>query len=206
MKLKKIASLMLAGIMAVSMLAGCKSGTTTDDGNTDVKPVDSSFAAKINDELDDNQKAIVTFKADSTLESALNKAAGMIDVTQLKVNNAGWLAPGNVLKSFTEMVDADGNDFSDVFEDNDKDKTGAAILVVPGNLTEKGMTEAVVDELDGQIKNDVLPNGYDPAGDKFYKYTYEGKIAVAKVDSNDGKVSAYVVGIVIDQTATEIAQ
>ena len=205
MKLKKIASLMLAGIMAVSMLAGCKSGTTTDDGNTDVKPVDSSFAAKINDELDDDQKAIVTFKADSTLESALNKAAGMIDVTALKVTNTGWLVDGNVLKSFTEMVDADGNAFDTVFEKNDKDQTGAAILVVPGNLTEKGMTEAVVDELDKQIKNSVLPNGYD-AGAKFYKYTYEGKIAVAKVDSNNGKVSAYVVGIVIDQTATEIAE
>ena len=203
MKLKKIASLMLAGIMAVSMLAGCKSDTTTDDGNTDVKPVDSSFAAKINDELDDNQKAIVTFKADSTLESALNKAAGMIDVAELKVNAAGWLANGNVLKSFTEMVDADGNSFTTVFEDNDEDQTGAAILVVPGNLTEKGMTEAVVDVLDDQIKTGVLPNGYN--GAKYYKYTYEGKIAVVKVDSNDGKVSAYVVGIVIDQTATEIA-
>ena len=205
MKLKKIASLMLAGIMAVSMLAGCKSGTTTDDGNTDVKPVDSSFAAKINDELDDDQKAIVTFKADSTLESALNKAAGMIDVATLKVTKTGWLAGGNVLKSFSEMVDADGNAFDTVFKNSDKDKTGAAILVVPGNLTEKGMTEAVVDELDNQIKNGVLPNGHD-AGAKFYKYTYEGKIAVAKVDSNDGKVSAYVVGIVIDQTATEIAK
>ena len=204
MKLKKIASLMLAGIMAVSMLAGCKSGTTTDDGNTDVKPVDSSFAAKINDELDDNQKAIVTFKADSTLESALNKAAGMIDVAELDVNAADWLTTGNVLKSFTEMVDADGNGFNTVFENSDKDKTGAAILVVPGNLTEKGMTEAVVDKLDDQIKTGVLPNGYN--GAKYYKYTYEGKIAVAKVDSNDGKVSAYVVGIVIDQTATEIAK
>ena len=204
MKLKKIASLMLAGIMAVSMLAGCKSGTTTDDGNTDVKPVDSSFAAKINDELDDNQKAIVTFKADSTLESALNKAAGMLDVDQLKVNAATWLGDGNVRKSFTEMVDADGNSFTNVFKDNDEDQTGAAILVVPGNLTEKGMTEAVVDKLDDLIKTDVLPNGYN--GTKYYKYTYEGKIAVAKVDSNDGKVSAYVVGIVIDQTATEIAK
>ncbi len=203
MKLKKIASLMLAGIMAVSMLAGCKSGTTTDDGNTDVKPVDSSFAAKINDELDDNQKAIVTFKADSTLESALNKAAGMLDVDNLKVDTTSWLGDGNVRKSFTEMVDADGNTFKDVFENNDEDQTGAAILVVPGNLTEKGMTEAVVDKLDDLIKTDVLPNGYN--GTKYYKYTYEGKIAVAKVDSNDGKVSAYVVGIVIDQTATEIA-
>ena len=203
MKLKKIASLMLAGIMAVSMLAGCKSGTTTDDGNTDVKPVDSSFAAKINDELDDNQKAIVTFKADSTLESALNKAAGMINVNALNVDDTDWLTDSNILQSFNEMMDADGSNFTNVFKDNDEDQTGAAILVVPGNLTEKGMTEAVVDKLDDLIKTGVLPNGYN--GTKYYKYTYEGKIAVAKVDSNDGKVSAYVVGIVIDQTATEIA-
>ena len=31
MKLKKIASLALAGIMAVSMLAGCKDGTSQED-------------------------------------------------------------------------------------------------------------------------------------------------------------------------------
>ena len=35
MKLKKIASLMLAGIMAVSMLAGCKGGSTSNDENKD---------------------------------------------------------------------------------------------------------------------------------------------------------------------------
>ena len=33
MKLKKIASLALAGVMAVSMLAGCKGGNTVVDGN-----------------------------------------------------------------------------------------------------------------------------------------------------------------------------
>ena len=36
MKLKKIASLLLAGIMAVSMLAGCKTGTTPHDEKTPV--------------------------------------------------------------------------------------------------------------------------------------------------------------------------
>ena len=82
MKLKKIASLMLAGIMAVSMLAACGGNTVNDDDQDDdtiVTPVDDSFAAAINGELSTAEKNTLTITADSNLEAILNKVADKFD-------------------------------------------------------------------------------------------------------------------------------
>ena len=82
MKLKKIASLMLAGIMAVSMLAACGGNTVNDDDKNDdtiVTPVDDSFAAAINGQLNTAQKNTLTITADSNLEAILNKVADKFD-------------------------------------------------------------------------------------------------------------------------------
>ena len=82
MKLKKIASLMLAGIMAVSMLAACGGNTVNDDDQDDdtiVTPVDDSFAAAINGELNTAEKNTLTITADSNLEAILNKVADKFD-------------------------------------------------------------------------------------------------------------------------------
>ena len=58
MKLKKIASLMLAGIMAVSMLAACgEASNNGTDPETPVVPV-TGAAAVVNDELDKNDEKI----------------------------------------------------------------------------------------------------------------------------------------------------
>ena len=84
MKLKKIASLALAGMMAVSMLAACgntngnansngSSSTPTTGGETEVIPA-STLVALFNNKQDVNNKVQITFTADAKLESALQKA------------------------------------------------------------------------------------------------------------------------------------
>ena len=57
MKLKKIASLMLAGIMAVSMLAGCGEASSNSTETPDVTPV-TGVAATVNGELNANKDKI----------------------------------------------------------------------------------------------------------------------------------------------------
>ena len=58
MKLKKIASLMLAGIMAVSMLAGCKSGTPDPENNGGASSnTTSSFTESVQDQRQDQGPA-----------------------------------------------------------------------------------------------------------------------------------------------------
>ena len=201
MKLKKIASLMLAGIMAVSMLAGCKGAASSNTADPEVKPVDNSLSAYVNEKLDDELKNIVTFSSDSKLESALNKAASMVDENTLKTTSPTWISSGAIFESFGEMLDTNCDAISD-FASTDKDSTAAFLYVVPGNFTEGGMKDQVVSMLKSDIVAAAKLPGANGAGT--YRYTYTGKIAVVSVDSNNGDYSAYVVGIVIDQTAKKV--
>ena len=98
MKLKKIASLMLAGVMAVSMLTACNTANNDGDDNqgddTIVTPVDDSFATAINGELSTAQKNTLTITADSSLEAMLNKVADKFD------DHALQITAGNTVTSF----------------------------------------------------------------------------------------------------------
>ena len=73
MKLKKIASLMLAGVMAVSMLAGCSNGTKPEDDKKD-PVVNTGMAGKVIAALDKDTTDKVAFTASSSLETTLQKA------------------------------------------------------------------------------------------------------------------------------------
>ena len=90
MKLKKIASLMLAGIMAVSMLAGCKSGTPNsnpnegDEGNTT-----SGYSAMLGEAVADTLKDakhddVVTFADNGDDQIALEDALGNIGAADIR--------------------------------------------------------------------------------------------------------------------------
>ena len=73
MKLKKLLALALAGVMAVSMLAGCKSGKPAEDPTEE--PIGAENAATVlNNEWDsDDDHVAVNFTYSSSVESALNK-------------------------------------------------------------------------------------------------------------------------------------
>ena len=85
MKLKKIASLAMAGALAVSMLAGCSTtGTVTpDQPSTPATSVSANVDALV------NQPAYVTFADSTKLDAALKDAveyAGVMDVMPDYVN------------------------------------------------------------------------------------------------------------------------
>src|SRR5699024_2022242 len=89
MKLKKIASLALAGIMAVSMLAGCSNANNNngdDNDDTVVVPVDDSLATAVNSELSAKVKNTLPITADANLEAALKAVADKIATADLKNN------------------------------------------------------------------------------------------------------------------------
>ena len=114
MKLKKIASLMLAGIMAVSMLAGCNGGAPIDDDDNGVDDgvvgLSNEVETLINDEDDEYVPGFVTFKNDPALDAALNAAAG-------------YAIPLDVTAQYVEQRELTGVDTS--IYDVLVDKTGA---------------------------------------------------------------------------------
>ena len=79
MKLKKIASLMLAGIMAISMLTACDTTGAGDDNNGVKPPVDdttpASYSQTILDGTSSNVKSLMT-AADSDMLTDAVVAAG----------------------------------------------------------------------------------------------------------------------------------
>ena len=84
MKLKKIASLALAGVMAVSMLTACNGSASSEQPPVDpVEPVDTSFATSVNDLMSGAHKAVLTFDSDATLANVLEKVADKISSNTL---------------------------------------------------------------------------------------------------------------------------
>ena len=113
MKLKKIASLALAGIMAVSMLAGCKGATDPTEPENPVVPAGSSIASYLNTLLSEDQAKNIEFTENASLRTALNDAAAkqsvvtktMVDsaTTTVKMYSAeeSTAVTTEMLKSFT---------------------------------------------------------------------------------------------------------
>ena len=79
MKLKKIASLMLAGVMAVSMLAGCQNTSVDPEPTPDPDPTPvTGYSAKLQSELSAIAQDKITFSDSTELNSALEYAVGNV--------------------------------------------------------------------------------------------------------------------------------
>ena len=102
MKLKKIASLMLAGVMAVSMLAGCNTTSNTPDTGDDdqgtTTPV-TGYSAKLGDEiaaLSTIAGKAVTWSESNDLQSNLNYQVGNVGYNALTESFLKSLSGGQV--------------------------------------------------------------------------------------------------------------
>ena len=79
MKLKKFAAMMLAGVMAVSMLAGCEGKGTTDgnggNGQNQTEQVVSNAVNYANQTLSSTAKKYMTYESAGWLDTALKNTA-----------------------------------------------------------------------------------------------------------------------------------
>ena len=85
MKLKKIASLMLAGVMAVSMLAGCQNANVDPEQPTDPETptvVEGDISDGVAANIDD-LPSYIEFAGDSALSSSLDYVVGFANVMDL---------------------------------------------------------------------------------------------------------------------------
>ena len=121
MKLKKIVSLALAGIMAVSMLTACGEG---DSNSTVTPPVDNTtstgLSAQLGAEASDLTNSKVTFADSTALNNALKHAVGNIGdrtISQAFIQNInavtylgnmqGWNAVGAAVGVLEDDMDVD---------------------------------------------------------------------------------------------------
>ena len=221
MKLKKIASLALAGIMAVSMLAGCKSNPADpEDPNTPIVPSASNLTGYMNDLLSSAEEKVLTFSENATLNDALKAVA--LDKDKVTANDITralgyyqWDAVGN--------GDAFSNDVVGKFKTGnyyctEKGNWEAWKAVTPANaeksdtysfvevkLLSGKMTEQAVAEAAHNHWGDVITDQVgDLNGDK--DVTFNGAISAIKVANNSNPdASAWVVAVMITKTVSESA-
>ena len=208
MKLKKIASLMLAGIMAVSMLAGCEGKSDNNEEKNPVVPVTSDIVTWANDALDGKAKGVFKFESDAKVDEALKAVAtdstkyGSADIAAAMSNMTFAGAYDEDLSD--ELMDKLGLDqasqswFSNVTVDG-KDKVVGYVYVLSDKLTEKAAIEVVADGTEAAMTSTNFPTSKNN-----YNVDYSADISAVKVTAPDNaKHSVWVIATVITQTATE---
>ena len=205
MKLKKIASLALAGIMAVSMLAGCSgSSSSNSTEEPDVTPV-TGAAAIVNEELDVNKDKIA-FTDNEVVSSLLKSYFAENPVDKTVWSNASVDVVKNttlgVVSAINSVVGSDG-DFGQV--DNDNYSVGGTyseLYVLNSEYVSRENALRMV----GQHLDDVnMPTegnqGTPATASKSYSYT--GTISAVEAESKGGTESVWIVVATITRTVSD---
>ena len=231
MKLKKIASLMLAGIMAVSMLAGCKDNGSSSTPNEPTEPVASGLSAMLADEMDKDLvgKDYIHF-VDGTDEVALKSATEVIgkinlfgygeDVTGAELIR--WVSPlagsqENVAAEFENKADLDmyyGTDADYEFfsgsDDLNKPFKSGIIYVVDGSITNmSAVMKEIAGHLDSKLNVGNMPENGTVIGtneqNTEYDFDYNIAVSVVNVPNELGMEFSYsynFISVTITRTAT----
>ncbi len=231
MKLKKIASLMLAGIMAVSMLAGCKDDGGSSTPNEPTEPVASGLSAMLADEMDKDlvEKDYIHF-VDGTDEVALKSATEVIGKIDLfgygsiveKAELIKWVSPlagseKNVAAEFEGKADLDlyygtDEDYEFFTGSDDLNKTfkSGIIYVVDGSITNmSAVMKEIAGHLDSKLSVENMPANGTVIGtneqNTEYDFDYNIAVSVVNVPNELGMEFSYsynFISVTITRTAT----
>ena len=216
MKLKKIASLMLAGLMTVSMLAGCEGkGSSSSEPENPVVPT-TGVVAYANDAVPEDtakDKNFEGFAASTNLDAILNDLAtstgnfdkaGINDIFTDNVSTAG--TDNDVQKKLNDKLDGlVDDDFKTIPADNVSDKYGY-IYTVSGKVDEKEMVSKVVDKFVDKVLKNVETVVENNTTSTKYDTAHTAEISVVKVSSSSApSESAWVVAIVLTQEVTKVS-
>ena len=211
MKLKKIASLMLAGIMAVSMLAGCKSGTTPDDTKEPDAPVATGIVAAVNNGQNAYNTVKIDFTADSALDSALEmavKSEGDNAQASAFMATVAKLVGVNYDANMAAVIKTDKTGPRGELVNSNVD--GRVVTDLNGFKVENALNEnaamkiaakKINDDAVSQLKDTTFINNTTKSGDKYADYSYAGTVSMVSVDNLDGTTDYYVAYTITKTTA-----
>ena len=219
MKLKKIVSLALAGVMAVSMLAGCNTVDNGGDDTNGVKPpVDdvtpASYSQTILDGTSSDTKSIMTAKDSDMLTAAVVAAGesvnefddihdlikiGAHSLTALSYNRIPDGTANRMLDGFGDNLAEDvelvsgGLKASDLLNYNDRD---AALYVCDTSMNDTQINNAISSQV-----NTIMNGLRDHINATDIDYT----LSVAKVQVGTRANGVILVGIMVETVGTHAA-
>ena len=213
MKLKKIASLMLAGVMAVSMLAGCN--TASDNGNNggegegEGEGTASGYSSVLADNLSaDAKKDYITYQNNASdvaaLEDALGNLGSVVTGVASVVPHLVEVEDVTVLPGL-DLVVADFIDNAELY-DNDIEKWDlnfvnrrnqdtnvvvkeATMYAIDGTVDANKAVKQVAADLDGVLSQ--LPEESDPALSDNTHFTYDYTVSVSVVNKPVAVIDGY---------------
>lgn len=206
MKLKKILSLALSGILAVSMLAACGGGNGVS-GLFDTNDQSGSFASTLNSKLSDDTKEAITFdNKDSKLKSVVRDVAKT--VTEDQANKATGDATSEITTTVQTLTG-----YGDLYTAGAwgvASESGTYVKVYVYNANNDSYN--TLDEVATLIKNDIEKiKLHGTTNDNAYTNSYKGSVAAYKVaiptassDSGAKDAAAWVIAVAIEQTATKV--
>ena len=214
MKLKKIASLALAGIMAVSMLAGCKDASSNPTDEPEVTPV-TGVAEVVNNALV-NKSDDITFSEDDVMTDLLTHF-----YKENPISASGWAAGHAKLQTIkdTKLWDAVKDIYGVSGNNNLIDlNTVATCVNSVGSknycniywvnndfVTKDDALRMVGQTIDAKMSflEDNNTAGAGAPSNATLNYSYTGSIAAVEAESKGGNESVWVIAVVITQTAAD---
>ena len=219
MKLKKIASLVLAGVMAMSMLAGCSTVNNDGDDTNGVKPpVDdvtpASYSQTILDGTSSDTKSIMTAKDSDMLTAAVVAAGESVnefddihDLIKVGAHSLKALAYhygkdntcNRMLDGFGDNLAEDVNLVSgglkntNLLDYNDRD---AALYVCDTSMNDTQINNAISSQV-----NTIMKGLRDHINATDIDYT----LSVAKVQVGTRANGVILVGIMVKTVGTDAA-
>ena len=214
MKLKKIASLMLAGIMAVSMLAGCKTGDSSSSSSSEVVP--TGLVGAVIENLDSKTTDKVAFTASSALQATLDKMVAYYGYDK----NMTDIAAADVTKFDSDLKKSDIPQLDAKNKVVDSDDEVASVTKVVTYTSSDANTTYVAKGIAAAIENKSFGDGSrnidklelksndvkNADGDScYYTFAYTGDIAVSAISDDLNNQTVYVALVTITRTPTEHA-
>ena len=210
MKLKKIASLMLAGVMAVSMLAGCKGSANSGEEENPVVPT-TGIVADANGVLTDDQKEIFSYVGSTNLDNILKEIAAdtkNLDEGEITAAYKNF-KPGTQdqelnkkLRDKLEGLKANGPKYFTVAPANGKSQSYGWVYTISGKMTQTEAVEATAEYFASFMSGNYVSTVVEYNSAK-YNAEYSVEISAVKASSNSNNVdgeSAWVIAVVVTQT------
>ena len=219
MKLKKIASLMLAGVMAVSMLAAC--GESNSTTTPVVPPVDddtttSAISAALNDQLFSKQADLLSFESNSKLASLLDRIAEDDEDFEIRDNLVRGAGRPTLLDPFVADVDianivnAAFNGTTplvrmtnaDIAVNHDDNRAYLYVYTVDGSMQDVDqIARAVMNGVNGLQERVYDVVGIVDNGTISQDYEYKGYAEMVKITNDNSSDTAWVVAVLVEQHA-----
>ena len=198
MKLKKVVSLALAGVLAVSMLAGCGSNKPEEPTQDDNGAVKTGYSAEFSKYVEDEITKLdyVSFKDNDADAAALKAVLGSYTDTQLVLNGTD----GNTVKRITNNTAiSDFEDqadltvdfgFTGVFtsvKEMDKTQKLGTVYVVDGTVDIDNALQQIAANVNNALSKADLPEqGTLKATTGVVTYNYNYVVSVSVVNRATG--------------------